>query len=273
MMSARSRSRHPCRVLRGGARAVGRSHSRSRPSKASSFRSTSCRPRSSCRPRRCWSARTSSCSVVLVRCTSVRGARLDRRAAGGRAARARVEAHGRRLMPTAAHFLYIPGVLLVGIVIGWILGSRAAADAYAAENRRQEARAARAQDGTSPAPSLTPDREALGEHLRQPRGEDLGLRRGDVVRHPHEGHRALARCPDAERGARVAVARLAHGAAVHQVPRLRLELNRRGRRPPACIGSSHRAGGRPPAHGCARRGTAGDATTSMARCASRSSKM
>ncbi len=35
-------------------------------------------------------------------------------------------------MPTAAHFLFIPGVLLVGIVIGWILGSRAAADAYAA---------------------------------------------------------------------------------------------------------------------------------------------
>jgi hypothetical protein len=47
-------------------------------------------------------------------------------------------------MPTAAHFLYIPGVLLVGIVIGWILGSRAAADAYAADKRRQEARAARA---------------------------------------------------------------------------------------------------------------------------------
>ena len=41
-------------------------------------------------------------------------------------------------MPTAAHFLYIPGVLLVGVVIGWILGSRAAADAYAAQMRRQE---------------------------------------------------------------------------------------------------------------------------------------
>ena len=41
-------------------------------------------------------------------------------------------------MPTAAHFLYIPGVLLVGIVIGWILGSRAAADAYAAQLRRQQ---------------------------------------------------------------------------------------------------------------------------------------
>ena len=40
-------------------------------------------------------------------------------------------------MPTAAHFLFIPGVLLVGVVIGWILGSRAAADAYAAQLRKQ----------------------------------------------------------------------------------------------------------------------------------------
>jgi hypothetical protein len=40
-------------------------------------------------------------------------------------------------MPTAAHFLYIPAVLLLGIVIGWILGSRAAADAYAALARRE----------------------------------------------------------------------------------------------------------------------------------------
>ena len=40
-------------------------------------------------------------------------------------------------MPTAAHFIYIPAVLLVGVVIGWILGSRAAADAYAARLRRQ----------------------------------------------------------------------------------------------------------------------------------------
>lgn len=41
-------------------------------------------------------------------------------------------------MPTAAHFIYIPGVLLVGIVIGWILGSRAAADAYAAQLRKMK---------------------------------------------------------------------------------------------------------------------------------------
>jgi Tfp pilus assembly protein PilF len=39
-------------------------------------------------------------------------------------------------MPTAAHFLYIPAVLLLGIVIGWILGSRAAADAYAVQLRK-----------------------------------------------------------------------------------------------------------------------------------------
>ena len=42
-------------------------------------------------------------------------------------------------MPTAAHFLYIPGVLVLGVVIGWILGSRAAADAYAAQMRRSAA--------------------------------------------------------------------------------------------------------------------------------------
>jgi hypothetical protein len=41
----------------------------------------------------------------------------------------------------ATHFIFIPGVLLVGIVIGWVLGSRAARDAYAAELRRREERA------------------------------------------------------------------------------------------------------------------------------------
>ncbi|HUL74640.1 MAG TPA: hypothetical protein VLT86_16135 [Vicinamibacterales bacterium] len=40
----------------------------------------------------------------------------------------------------ASHFIFIPGVLLVGIVIGWILGSRAAKDAYAVELRRREER-------------------------------------------------------------------------------------------------------------------------------------
>jgi hypothetical protein len=44
---------------------------------------------------------------------------------------------------TSAHFIFIPAVLLIGIVIGWILGSRAAADAYAADLKRREERAAR----------------------------------------------------------------------------------------------------------------------------------
>jgi len=44
---------------------------------------------------------------------------------------------------SAAHFIFIPSVLLVGVVIGWILGGRAAQDAFAAEMRRREERAQR----------------------------------------------------------------------------------------------------------------------------------
>ena len=49
---------------------------------------------------------------------------------------------------TAGHFIFIPAVLLVGVVVGWILGSRAARDAYAADLRRREERAARAAGGS-----------------------------------------------------------------------------------------------------------------------------
>ncbi len=52
---------------------------------------------------------------------------------------------------TAGHFVFIPAVLLFGMVIGWILGSRAAADAYAAELRRREERAARRTGGAKAA--------------------------------------------------------------------------------------------------------------------------
>lgn len=38
---------------------------------------------------------------------------------------------------TAGHFLFIPAVLLVGIIIGYILGSRAAADAANSRRRRR----------------------------------------------------------------------------------------------------------------------------------------
>lgn len=44
---------------------------------------------------------------------------------------------------TAGHFIYVPAILMLGIVIGWILGSRAAADAYAADLKRREAKARR----------------------------------------------------------------------------------------------------------------------------------
>jgi len=44
---------------------------------------------------------------------------------------------------TAGHFIFIPSVLVIGIVIGWVLGSRAARDAYLAELRRREEKAAR----------------------------------------------------------------------------------------------------------------------------------
>jgi hypothetical protein len=41
---------------------------------------------------------------------------------------------------TAGHFIFVPAVLLVGIIIGWVLGSRAARDAYASELRKREGR-------------------------------------------------------------------------------------------------------------------------------------
>jgi hypothetical protein len=49
---------------------------------------------------------------------------------------------------TSAHFLYIPAVVIVGIIIGFLLGGRAAQDRINLERRRNEeresARAARA---------------------------------------------------------------------------------------------------------------------------------
>jgi hypothetical protein len=50
---------------------------------------------------------------------------------------------------TAGHFIFIPAVLLVGVVVGWVLGSRAARDAFAAELRRREERAAKVRSQKS----------------------------------------------------------------------------------------------------------------------------
>jgi hypothetical protein len=43
----------------------------------------------------------------------------------------------------AGHFLYIPATIVVGMVAGWILGSRAARDAFAAQLKKREADDAR----------------------------------------------------------------------------------------------------------------------------------
>jgi hypothetical protein len=51
---------------------------------------------------------------------------------------------------TAGHFFYIPSILLLGIVLGWILGSRAAAEAFAARQRQEsrKAQGSRPRSGT-----------------------------------------------------------------------------------------------------------------------------
>lgn len=56
---------------------------------------------------------------------------------------------------SASHLIFIPATLLIGMVIGWILGSRAAADAFAAQQRkdaaRREANARRTAGSQAPA--------------------------------------------------------------------------------------------------------------------------
>ncbi len=52
-------------------------------------------------------------------------------------------------MPSS-HFIFIPAVLLIGVVLGWIFGSRAARDAYAVELRRREEREKRRRASDEP---------------------------------------------------------------------------------------------------------------------------
>jgi len=47
---------------------------------------------------------------------------------------------------SSAHFVYIPGCIIVGIVLGYVLGARAARAEAAAERKKAESRAARQQD-------------------------------------------------------------------------------------------------------------------------------
>jgi hypothetical protein len=43
----------------------------------------------------------------------------------------------------AGHFIYIPATVFIGMVVGWVLGSRAARDAFAVELKRREERSAK----------------------------------------------------------------------------------------------------------------------------------
>ena len=56
---------------------------------------------------------------------------------------------------TAAHFIFIPRCCSIGIVIGWVLGSRAAADAYAAELRSGEERERKSAAAAEPDQRIT----------------------------------------------------------------------------------------------------------------------
>ncbi len=123
-------------------------------------------------------------------------------------------------MPTAAHFIYIPAVLILGIVIGWILGSRAAADAYAAQLRKiKSGTDLKAIRGRA---SLSPYRQSLRENLGQSRSDDLLLRAGYVVFDAQRRHCAGAGVDDAVRRTRVAIARLTNRTAVREVAHIRL---------------------------------------------------
>ena len=44
---------------------------------------------------------------------------------------------------TSAHFIYIPLVVLVGFVLGFIFGGRAARDQFALQKKKEEERAAK----------------------------------------------------------------------------------------------------------------------------------
>jgi len=46
-------------------------------------------------------------------------------------------------VPPSSHFIFIPVVLVLGIIIGFLLGARATRDAIATEERRRAEREAR----------------------------------------------------------------------------------------------------------------------------------
>ncbi|HKA86727.1 MAG TPA: hypothetical protein VKE22_03640 [Haliangiales bacterium] len=54
---------------------------------------------------------------------------------------------------TAAHFIYIPVVAMLGLVLGFFLGGRAARDAFELQKKKEAARQARQRDKAAPPPA------------------------------------------------------------------------------------------------------------------------
>ena len=62
-------------------------------------------------------------------------------------------------VPPSSHFIFIPVVLVLGIIIGFMLGARATRDAIATEERRRadrEARRAKRAAGAQPSDATAP---------------------------------------------------------------------------------------------------------------------
>ena len=43
-------------------------------------------------------------------------------------------------LPSSAHFVYIPGILILGLVVGFIWGARLTRESFALEAKRQQER-------------------------------------------------------------------------------------------------------------------------------------
>ena len=144
-------------------------------------------------------------------------------------------------IPTAGHFIYIPAVLLIGIVIGWILGSRAAQDALADRRSENRDRASRQRsalscfrpaltEGGSEDPPLPSQRQALRQGppaVPLPRSAPAPSRSGSR-RERSSSH--AASCRPARSPPWVAVARLTNRPWVDQI-RGSLCTRRNGQRP------------------------------------------
>ena len=110
-------------------------------------------------------------------------------------------------VPTAAHFIFIPAVLLIGVVVGWILGSRAARRVCLEMRKREMQIKSEIRDLKT---EIAYRRGAsLGRGRREPFLENTCLRLRNRILHSIDRHFFCRRVDNTVAGARIAVARLA----------------------------------------------------------------